>query len=1233
MDSVTNDDIRAVRGLEILEGKVSQHAQRSSSEGRDRHASLPRKTPAGLEMGRRSVVVVVKPGTQGAKNSPRPASVSQPSPSTSKSGALNHHQAVKVIDHGVTQKEAVRRLFDAQVLIQSYEQQLQEKEARLDKLQGDLHTATLAAKDPGRHVHSTFIPAVSFGAGVAGNLKSTEKKDKTQKSKGEGEAVKAEKPKVPQWLRNDEQSRIAIENLRTSLLKQYADDGRLDQHVVLDHFWRCGLAFAERWSGSPSDDISKQNEQLQEKLRNIHKQSLQETSMLRQHIKKLEKKYKDLHSSAKQLERNARRGGGLDGMSPAGRHTALASSVGSPAASPSSESRPVRAAPSAKGGALAGQGRRGPTNPAASPAAASSSDSRPARGAPAARGGAATGANAGPATGPTTGPAAGPAAGPATGPATGATAGGATGGDTSLAGGAAAGSAKGGVQASRSVPELGATASGRASPTTLAPTSPVGLGSFSPQATLNPEQFLLASLAEDDTLPVEVTQEELDTMDHEIFEPLNTFDGDMREIMIDTVNEKVRRILTLNASKFKNGKLPFGLKSMPGEGVAGENNIDNLLDELDRMRAELEETRAERDRALRMLEAMRGGKHSGTDEQMANTTSSFRGEFSSPEKPQMRFPGNEGVSPLPTPTSKDNSGDIASAVAQATQLLKDKIKALEKEIWDLKHRKGEPQPQSPSRSEQPRIVVTTPKADSSQPASPTAIQKEDTPGMKPIAEGPGAEQLKMASSALVKANQVAKKSQELFRKVLTKVSIITALKPTKKGQRAVESLIGSEKKPVMSPKAQLDSSATLESILASSKEDPYAQALPAFEEWANESLRNLDVFARSATGRPAPKQETNGVEEEEEEEEEEEIDPGEEIVSARSPVVKPEVRQERVEAVQVDAGTGGTQPQPQPVMDDSELLTLRTRCKEQEDEIARLLLMIDELRARLDKMEPASIQVGARPAITKVLEEVGLKDIVEAGSGPRLKGVFERLYEDAVDRINRLGIVQEHMVMANKTYNAVMAAISNKDPTAGAGQIPDLQRLNATTSAAVRGMWYHTEHLFRRTCAYAISQGAEASVLKSGRGGVSDMVDYVAAQEGNMYAFDDDGLGKLSRRGDRVPGRRGGERSRGQGLTQMGNGSLFRKTKGQMVEQEPMSFASYLGALREARAEFTQEEWPRATKRRESLSNKLGGLVGSQSLPALPKGRTFFQARDGDDSMSTTACTTKVSGFIEARQM
>ncbi|CAK9102646.1 unnamed protein product, partial [Durusdinium trenchii] len=165
-----------------------------------------------------------------------------------------------------------------------------------------------------------------------------------------------------------------------------------------------------------------------------------------------------------------------------------------------------------------------------------------------------------------------------------------------------------------------------------------------------------------------------------------------------------------------------------------------------------------------------------------------------------------------------------------------------------------------------------------------------------------------------------------------------------------------------------------------------------------------------------------------------------------------------------------------------------------EEEISRLLLTIDELRKRLENIRVVSMDAGPGVAssVDSIMEKVGLKDIVDSSfaSGlprnpPVLKGVFERLYSDAIQRIQRYSLIRQQMLLANKTYASVVDAISATDAEE-AKKIPDFDAVNDTTDSTIRGMWYQTEYLFRRACEYAMAQGVEASLIKAQQSLVSE---------------------------------------------------------------------------------------------------------------------------------------------------
>ncbi|CAE7508279.1 eryA [Symbiodinium microadriaticum] len=125
------------------------------------------------------------------------------------------------------------------------------------------------------------------------------------------------------------------------------------------------------------------------------------------------------------------------------------------------------------------------------------------------------------------------------------------------------------------------------------------------QQSLGPAALLgvVSPLHADDTLEIMADQMQLDEMDNEIFEPLNQFDDDLKDLMIDCITEKVRRILSLDPSKYKNGRLPFGLK--PHKGIAFADDETDLEAELERMRELYERLKEENEQLLRQLEAAR----------------------------------------------------------------------------------------------------------------------------------------------------------------------------------------------------------------------------------------------------------------------------------------------------------------------------------------------------------------------------------------------------------------------------------------------------------------------------------------------------------------------------------------------------------------------------------------------------------------------------------------------------
>lgn len=349
-----------------------------------------------------------------------------------------------------------------------------------------------------------------------------------------------------------------------------------------------------------------------------------------------------------------------------------------------------------------------------------------------------------------------------------------------------------------------------------------------------------------------------------------------------------------------------------------------------------------------------------------------------------------------------------------------------------------------------------------------------------------------------------------------------------------------------------------------------------------------------------------------------------------------------------------------------EMLRLKQQQKGFQDEISRLLLVIDELRKRIDAIKTVAASQGPEvaKAVDSVVEEAGLKDIMEPGETTfggggtgfgarpqrhaeviRLKGVFERLYQDSIQRIQRLGLIRERMVLANRAYSAVVDAMVDNRPADDS--IPDLSRLNATTSAALRGMWYHTEYLFRHACEYAMGQGIEASLLKGNRPSLGDIMDDDnddPLAEGREALRDQSttrqvrrparlgGDRPLARRTER-PGVATGQRGHplgGQHSSAQAAWSLKRvQTAAPDFAKDSVttSFATYMSAMKDASSTdgWVSDDRQAATRLRGArppglvasegekldvlLATKNGMKIAckSESLPVLPKGRSLLQ--------------------------
>eukprot|EP00435_Cladocopium_sp_Y103_P001821 s4910_g1.t1 len=202
----------------------------------------------------------------------------------------------------------------------------------------------------------------------------------------------------------------------------------------------------------------------------------------------------------------------------------------------------------------------------------------------------------------------------------------------------------------------------------------------------------------DDTLELMADQNQLQEMDNEIYEPLNQFDADLRDLMMDCITEKVRRILSLDPSKYKNGRLPFGLK--PDKGVSLSEAL--LQEELERLREIIERLKEENEQLTRQLEAARAAaerwkakymelkdKESAQPKAMYPLSSEFvskqvetKVEVERPPTPPVETPKVKREDPPPVIQGLSDE-EVKRLLEEQEKAYKAKIQALEKRIKAL----------------------------------------------------------------------------------------------------------------------------------------------------------------------------------------------------------------------------------------------------------------------------------------------------------------------------------------------------------------------------------------------------------------------------------------------------------------------------------------------------------------------------------------------------------------------
>eukprot|EP00929_Paragymnodinium_shiwhaense_P120259 TRINITY_DN92189_c0_g1_i1.p1 TRINITY_DN92189_c0_g1~~TRINITY_DN92189_c0_g1_i1.p1 ORF type:complete len:1429 (-),score=418.90 TRINITY_DN92189_c0_g1_i1:335-4621(-) len=1387
MDLAIFDDAKVSRGVQMLDGTATIISAEGKVSKRSKAELLPRKEPdvipAGLEIGRR-LLVVVKPevAKDEEQDSDSDSDCSSPGDGKPKSNHPGLQPKVRVVDHGGAQKEAIRRFFEAQVLLRSYEEQLEKKEQTIGKLSEHVELLvnryegpmTNAVPDLGIHLPSRGAAAEEgVGSAATGGVAAAE-------GAGDGEAVLEPKfGKMPGWIQRDELSRTLAGDHCTQLMNMFLVEGEgIKAHKVQEVLMRCGADFAIRWGASPDNALRKQLQKAEAKCIRIQKDALTETSMLRQHVKRLEEQYKELQTRVRQYFQDptkdvqrrksvapgghpgggggslgrttstsgiagksggGRAGGGLTSLSPAlvqrrhKRRNAVVSTQPPAAMSKAAKDAIARAVESgksvleaAKAAAEAVRAAGGLSQEVSRAVAQAAAEIAKKLGQPAtdavkqaAEAAKAAGASQAELNLSVIAAAAEMAK--------------AQGLSESEAARAAADAIKSVGGSPQDIEEVTEAVQDILAPDDdgPVPSSPPRGGAVPPDLNLGmddlsglkPQQGNVP-LWEDDTLALAIGEEEIKAIDNELFEPLNSWDPDTRELLIDCVNEKVRRILAMDPKSYE-GLPPFGLRLGNDEGGGKDTVLKELQSQVFMLKEKVEELQQEND-GLRD-ELGRAGNRDDRPRRPPPMQAPSAASLKRDKEPE------EAAIPASTASRRERSKDfdwnefaggsddekkpsedmvpvtqVQKMIKNAVQPVKDQLADVERKLYDAEKEAkaaqdalakaqadGEPQQKRKASKEAPTPTasptadrrckscgadlacpschgdqfgaggvkrrgpkgepvekeekagkpkkakadddggggkkkgggragrvdddgdepVEAPREDGSPSAGgddgqPEAVKDEDLSGLDLE------EQVRQLTKKIANTRNTVMSYEKILFKVCSQINRTLSLKPTQAGMVKVQDLLGK---------------------LGMGKEDEpekFVQALNGFEQWASVVIQAVKDLASS--------------------------DKLAETVAATSAIAAPPPTQPQAEV----RPRGGFAPPPQPVAAEKpqaaapvaeapagdsaaekaltkEVLALTETVAAQQNEISKLLLLVDEMRDRMEKIQDMAGTLGgdATKSVQSIMERVGLKEMMQASSPPKLKGVFQRLYQDAVQRIQRLGLIQERMIMANHAYSTVIDAMSDGselDPSQVLNSSPDLQRLNKTAGAALQGMWYHTDFLFRHACDYAMRQGVEACQS------VPPTQTASMLEDGEQLILNDSPDAAAGRRPDRLPGRRGDRPPKKHLPGAVGHGNDAKAfwhpmpggisgarsprslRKQSLQDATHTSFTAYVAAVKDARGELRHDEWPNCPRARPAsgdrrqkdsalvrdggkLDSMLGmpgkgkGFASSQSLPALPK--------------------------------
>jgi len=732
---------------------------------------------------------------------------------------------------------------------------------------------------------------------------------------------------------------------------------------------------------------------------------------------------------------------------------------------------------------------------------------------------------------------------------------------------------------------------------------------------------------------IDVADEEMERIDHEVFEPMTLFDKDMTKLMEEMVNEKVKRILLLDPQKFQN-RLPYGLRSE----LSDDDYAKKLLDE-NRLLSEKNKKMAEQLINLQALLEQLGKRLEAAENAVKQQQADKPPEVIYKER------GNQTDTVEKTWKDDEVQKAIKAAVDKVTEefdkqrsQLEEQIKKMKADLENAKKEAAEAKTEAAALQARLEKLQSDWEKDRKELArlkTELEIARKDLDTAQ--------QELTLAKTELETARAANRNGSEkeivyvdkLVEKVVEKPhpeheeTIMALNKSQAMLQRLCNTMSNAAEKKHPDSHARFRRRSNLiESHIGRDYADQdfrsigngnlaniseladYSKAMPVFAEWCDDL-----VGLYSSLDSPS--------------------DPNRQIsLECETKEVLSKAEQEEMEK-------------------------LKAKCRQQQEEISRLLLMIEEMRHRLEKLQFLLEEKGyTDETLQGALEKVGLQDLMQAKKRD-LVNVYERLYQDAVERLQRSALTLEQRIEASKLYYAgITANNSHKGPAVRAPP-PKLDQLTEAACTAIHGMWYHYDILFKRVCERSTAEALKNSAINKYRLALADIFgdsvgDGPASDLGSLFlpggvlCVDDGVPGGIKQKTEPFSDRRtdghidGDRRKDGRticpsvGVVSPGGGIAFGRQRQRPQsgpsghQREPSSFKAFLSQQTDgtrnapAEARKLKTERPRSSIGALTQKGRRPGAL-SQSLPALPKGLSNLKSASNVADLPNSAATQRTS--------